>query len=668
MKAQPNSSQPKTTPYLPLDFRAALSTINEEERTVDVIWSTGADVLRSDWWSGNKYIERLSVKKTAVRLDRLNSGAPVLDTHSSYDLASVLGTVVPGSAKVDGSQGVAKLRFAKNDAAVDAVWNKITQGILPNVSVGYRTYAVEETQGSDKSLPIRTATDWEPYEISIVPMGADAGAKLRDTNSKETNACVITRGTEEERMDPAQSETIVERNPADPGAPLAPAAAPAARTAEPTEADLAVERERRRSQGILKGCRAARLPQTFADDLIARGVSLEDSQTRILEELAKRGGEERGPSPMPSGAVVGDDPFVHVRSGIENALLHRVAAARFELSDNGRRYRGMSLLDIARVYLQGRGLRVTDLDRSAIAGMALGLEVRAGMHTTSDFPLLLADVFNKTLRREYDEAPATYKAFTRMTTAPDFKTINRMQLGDAPALLEIKAHGAYKAGTISEGKEAYALKTWGRKFAITRKALINDDTDAFSRMPAMFGRAARSLESDLVWEQITSNPTMGDSVALFHADHGNYDSAGAGLSVVALSAGRAAMRLQTGLDGQKLNLTPRYLLVPTSLETEADQLVMAIQANSTTSVNPFSGKLIPIAEPRLDEESAAAWYLAASIDQLDIVELCMLEGQSGPRTESRIGFDVDGLEIKCGHDVAAKVIDYRGLYKNVGET
>ena len=64
----------------------------------------------------------------------------------------------------------------------------------------------------------------------------------------------------------------------------------------------------------------------------------------------------------------------------------------------------------------------------------------------------------------------------------------------------------------------------------------------------------------------------------------------------------------------------------------------------------------------------AAWYVVASPSQCDIIELTMLEGQSGPRLESRIGFEVDGLELKCAHDVAAKVLDWRGLYKNVGET
>jgi hypothetical protein len=86
--------------------------------------------------------------------------------------------------------------------------------------------------------------------------------------------------------------------------------------------------------------------------------------------------------------------------------------------------------------------------------------------------------------------------------------------------------------------------------------------------------------------------------------------------------------------------------------------------------------LTVIAEPRLETGitigsataagSSTAWYLASSPDQVDIIELAMLDGQEGPLVESRIGFDIDGLEIKCRHDVGAKVIDHRGLYKNDG--
>jgi hypothetical protein len=89
-------------------------------------------------------------------------------------------------------------------------------------------------------------------------------------------------------------------------------------------------------------------------------------------------------------------------------------------------------------------------------------------------------------------------------------------------------------------------------------------------------------------------------------------------------------------------------------------------ASQSSNINPFAGKLTVVAEPRLDANSTTAWYLAASPDQVDIIVLATLEGENGPRVDSRVGFDVDGIEIKISHDVAAKVVDFRGLYKNPG--
>ena len=177
--------------------------------------------------------------------------------------------------------------------------------------------------------------------------------------------------------------------------------------------------------------------------------------------------------------------------------------------------------------------------------------------------------------------------------------------------------------------------------------------------------AAANLESDLVWGQITSNPVMGDGKALFHVDHKNLGAAGA-ISTTTVGAGRQAMRVQTGLDGKTLlNVTPVYILVPTALETVTEQFLGQIfPTQASNVVTATMKKLVPISEPRLDAASATSWYLAGSPDQIDIVELAYLEGQQGLFTETRMGFDVDGMEVKVRQDVAAKTIDFRGLWKN----
>jgi hypothetical protein len=466
-----------------------------------------------------------------------------------------------------------------------------------------------------------------------------------------------------------QSETILERNPLDPGAPTGARIKPA--NTEPTDAERGATAERARIEGILTATRHAKLTHDFAERHITNGTTLVEAQRLALEEMDRRGGADQGPRQGPSGVVMGEDPLVHVRAGIVNALSHRVAPSYFKLEEVGRRYRGMTLLDTAKLYLQASGGRVTDLSRMELAGMALGFQTRAGSgyHTTSDFPILLADVANKTLRRAYDEFPVTFTPIVRRTTVPDFKTVNRVQLGDAPNLLKVLEHGEFTRGTISEGREQLAVSTYGRIFAISRQALVNDDTSAFERVPMMFGRAFRVLESDLVWAQITSNPVMGDGNALFSTAHGNIATSDGAIDVTNLGAGRVAMRTQTGLDGQKINVAPRYLLVPAALETVADQVTAPLVPALVSNVNIFAGRLGVIAEPRLDDASPDAWYLAASTEQIDIIELAFLEGQEGgPMVESKLGFDVDGIEFKARHDVTAKVLDWRGLYKNEGDT
>lgn len=454
---------------------------------------------------------------------------------------------------------------------------------------------------------------------------------------------------------------------------------------EPNDRDRGADAERTRMTGILDACKAARLPQSFARKLIDEKVPLLDAQTRIFKELSVREDPRpnEGPNAGARASVEGDGPMIHSRDGITEALLHRCNPEHFKLTDKGREYRGMSMLDIARTYLNHLGVRTTSMSRMDIAGAALGLTNVRGMHTTSDFPYLLADVANKSLRADYEAAPQTFMPFVQIGSVPDFKTANRVQVGDAPALHPVGEHGEFTRGTIAEGREQVQAASYGRVFAITRTALVNDDLDAFSKVPQKFARMARNLESDLVYYQLLKNAAMNDGTALFAAGHANYAAAG-DISVTNVSAGDRAMMLQTGLDAVTLlNLSPKYLLVGPTKKTKALQFVsQTLQAATQANVNPYAGQLVVITEARLENGvtigpsgggstltasgSAYAWYLAADKAQIDIIELVFLEGQNGPVIESRVGFDVDGLEIKCREDVGAKVLDHRGLYKSDG--
>ena len=156
---------------------------------------------------------------------------------------------------------------------------------------------------------------------------------------------------------------------------------------------------------------------------------------------------------------------------------------------------------MARGWLEAEGVRVRGLSRDEIATRAL--------HSTSDFPAILAGVTNKTLRNAYETAPRTYPAIARRTTVADFKLVHRLQLGEAPQLEKVNQSGEFKRGTIGEAQETYRIETFGKVIGITRQVLINDDLDAFTRVPALFGTSAATLESDVVWGIFTVEPGDG---------------------------------------------------------------------------------------------------------------------------------------------------------------
>ena len=90
------------------------------------------------------------------------------------------------------------------------------------------------------------------------------------------------------------------------------------------------------------------------------------------------------------------------------------------------------------------------------------------------------------------------------------------------------------------------------------------------------------------------------------------------------------------------------------------------QPTQQSGINPWTGSLTPIAEARLDANSTTAWYMFCDPGIAPVVIYAYLQGQEGPFTETRLGFEVDGTEFKVRQDFGVGSIDYRGAAKNPG--
>ena len=728
------------------DVRLMPETVDAAARTVELVWSSGAMVRRRDTWTGKRYDEVLSLEPGHVDLSRLNGGAPLLDTHGAYELRQVLGVVERAWVETDGSApvGKARVRFSER-ADVEPVWRDVQAGIIRNVSVGYavRRFEITEEEGQ---VPVWRAVDWQPMELSAVPVGADAQAGFRASPDAEQDCTLVRRAApapgrddqdREQKSEAAESSDGGVQPPlqdgkdkemsgsatesaqgqqargAEPGmvagrdatagpggpmgaAPEAPAPATdsaaraghAQRNAPPQDgragapaaennhnnepaahpvsaADMrriaqeAMEGERARIAGIQEAARKLGVGGEVTADLVRRGVSLDEARGALIDAAASL---DRSVDTRPHIRMDGQTEVETRRAAVEAALMHRYEPGRHDLSPAAREWRGLSLIEMAREFLAAEGVRVRGLGRDEIATRAL--------HTSSDFPLILASVTNRTLRAAYEAAPRIYQMVARRTSVADFKAVQRLQLGEAPQLEKVNEAGEFRRGTIGEAKESYRVETYGKVVGITRQVLINDDLDAFTRVPALFGTAAATLESDVVWGIFLQNAAMADGKALFHAGHGNLAASGTALDVVNLARARTAMSRQTGLDGKTLlNIRPAYLVVPSSLELAAEQLLAQnLVPGKPADVVPGNLRSLTIvSEPRLDPASGAVpWYLVASPAAIDTIEYAFLEGQEGVFMETRMGFDVDGVEIKARLDFGAKAIDWRGLYKNPG--
>jgi hypothetical protein len=599
-----NSAAPALTTRRAATARAAQS-VDTAARTAVVIAATAAPVRRF----GATEILDLA----GADLTRLNSGrAPVLDSHFQ-SLDAVLGTVI--EARIVEGALVATIRFAETDAGERAM-QRAAAGELVNVSVGF--FVDEAEQEIDAATGQRTVRvrKWTPAEISIVAVPADAAAHVRSTS--------------EGGLVHMEPETQI--------------AAPEARAAVETQIRELATRARRINPD---------LPADLAENLVALGGTVDQARAAIFAELDRR----QSPEIVNANAATRthENPEFF-RACVADALMAR-RNPTYSVPPPARAFVGLTIPEIAREVLRRNSIPILGVGAAAVVTRAL--------HTTSDFPLLLGEFANKTLRRAYEAAPSGIKLVARQTTAPNFRDVHKLAAGEFPTLLKVNEHGEFKSGTIGEeGGAIYRLATYGRIFGITRQALVNDDLNAFDDMSRRIAFAVAEFEASQLATLLTSNPEWVDGELVFSAAHANIAGSADDLDADGLTAGRKAMRAQKGVDGAVfINAAPRFLVVGPDLETDGEKLIAEISAATADDVNPFAGKLTLVVDPRI---AGARWYLAADPNAVEGIEYAYLQEQPGPRTESRAGFEIDGVQVKVALDFGAGWADYRGWWFNNG--
>lgn len=619
--------------YAPATAEVRMEGEGEELMRLDVVFATGTPVKRFDYENWRYFKEVLEISESAINTERMQN-APVLDSHSRYSTAEVVGRVESFEI-VDGQARAVLLISARGELA--GLRKDLKDGILKNISVGYTVQEYRQ-EGADTEYPTYTATRWTPMEISIVPVPADPASTIQgvrsETEPPTTDVTIWTTRAEE------SGKTVKSMQ----------------EDQKPSAEEL-LAAERTRIKELKAAARAASLGEEILDEWIANGTSSDEARAQALAHI------EASQKPIqPAIAVNGSrdqDRKAELKRAAQQVIDLRTGGDVKEASPLLGEVRNLSLTRIAERMLEEQGVRTNSMSAREIARAALGLDTR--LHTTSDFPEIFGNTVNRRLRQMYDNAEPTFQAWCQAANRTDYREGSAISLSGFSYLNEVAEGGEFTAGKMAESAEKYAVKKLGKLLRITDEMIVNDDLSAFARVPSAIANAAVRTHNQIVYSILTANAAMSDGVALFHADHGNLAASGSAISVTSLGAARAAMRKQKDQIGNPIYVTPAFLIVSPDKETEAQQVVQSqIVATKDSDTNPFKSSLQIIVDPHL---TGNAWYLAAG--NVDTIEYARINGEVFEIAQW-IDYDRDALSIRVKAPFGAKAVDYRGLYKNPG--
>lgn len=659
---------------LPMQTRAApVQSFDREARTVDLIFSTGAAVRRARWvgWDTRiPYDETLIVSRSAVNMERLDAGGPVLDSHNTWSTRAQVAVVE--KAWIEGGNAWARVRFPSEgiDEGADRMFGLVADGIVRNVSVGYSQDEVRVVEPAGRNdVEQRIVERWTPHEISFVTVGADPGAQVRsqdarpDGNERLFPAVIITTRTKEIGMSDAPTAPAPEASgtPAPETRAAAPAVDPAANPAVATEL-LAAERNRA-SEILSIGTRAG-MAQDAIDTAVRAGETVADFRKRAFEHLAAR---TDGQGARTSLEVIRDETETRRRGMTEAITLamrhggNRIAArADTTLSDNGRRFIRHTVPEMAAETLGEREMPRNWAERQDM--------VERAFHTTSDFPLILSGAINTRLLASYEAAQPVYRRIAIQTQFADFRAHDQLRPGDFPMPQPLGQGGEMKFGTFGEKKETIAVAPYAVQFALTRQLLVNDNLGAIDQMMGQYGTTIALFEeiTFFAMKGVASGagPTLLETARpVFNTTDGTLAASATAITNAALGLGRAALRKQKRMDGNAMGLGPSILLVSPDKETEAETILANITPQQATNVNIFSGRLELVVAGQL---TGNAWELYTSPSVGANWAWGLLDGYAAPRLRMENKFGVQGVGVSLEHDFGCGAIDFRFGYRNAG--
>jgi len=504
--------------------------------------------------------------------------------------------------------------------------------------------------------------------------GLEVVSKSEPDTHKENEMGKTNAKTELEATEPVVTEPVAKEAPVQPLTELKTASAVVADESEVLKRGAKAERGR---QAALRELARDDVSPELLTKALDEGWAVEKAAPEFLKDVRDkrhepvRIGQDRGEelnSVLTDTILLGNDPTF---SGIDE-----------KARANAEQFNGIGLHDLARIVI-GRSGKSVPHDRDRMFSTAI---------STASFPEILGAAMRRSMHKEYTEYDGNYMKIAAPLEARDFREHTDLKLSEFAAIERLNDAGEFKHDTLTESKEVYSVDTYGKRFALTRKTWINDDLNAFAKIPGKLGRAAARNIDDLGFAMLISNsgvgPTMSeDSLYLF-------DSAGTTRPTANYKTGAAASKMDdTGLTNLKIlmrlikhgsvniRVRPKFVLVPVALEHAARKIIESqelMQVSTATSgavatavfptKNIHQGSLQILVESTLDggTNGTVAWYLVADPKEVPSLGFVYLRGNRTPTLERKDPVDVLGIGWRVYHDAGVAAVDWRGIVRAKG--
>lgn len=314
-----------------------------------------------------------------------------------------------------------------------------------------------------------------------------------------------------------------------------------------------------------------------------------------------------------------------------------------------------------------------DYSESVIEDIAEVTSILKETHTTSDFPIALANLRKRELRAAYEGPVSDWRSFASVTQTPDFKPIRSLGFSELPELLLRPEGSDVKFASFSEREDGYSVMHYERGISYTWEMWKNDEYGAFQKAMLSMGRAARRLEAMVVFRAILAGLPRITTSGIAGAP-----------TIATLKALRQDFGTRSFTDSDGVSIPLGYDITDIVYGiANRDSILQILTAETEPATGGQKGNFANILRGAFTSHFERLWDRIFGTDyvvfdnQVDWLEVAFLdEFANGPLIYTRLpdvrehptqgSFRNHNFEVKIGHALGAKVIEPNGAARVAG--